>query len=115
MTSDPNMSTPKVILQSTVGTFSLRVLLVRLRFMGRKCLLFAPSRIMIDQLHMSQTQAIDSQLVTRAGRIHQAVQFVTRFHVIIDSGTAVWLSCAEALVRSVLTGTPQSAVSKCSL
>jgi len=36
-------------------------------------------------------------------------------HEPISSGIAAWLSCTEALVRSALTGTPQSAVSRCSL
>ena len=113
-TAHPDVASAKFILAPCVASLGHGALLVAHGVGGFNLFLRPTACVVVEGTWPRLRLCPCNSLLQYAASI-TSYKFVTRADVIVASGTAAWLSCTEALVSKALIGTPQSAVSMCSL
>jgi len=113
--SDPEGIAAEFVLDPRVAALGGGTLMLANRFGRGEFDFRTTARIVIDQRNVAQAVAVLTQVAAAIGRIHEVVQVGSAFGGDQRLAMAARLSCIEALQSSTAIGTPQSAVSICSL
>lgn len=116
MSFDHDVAAAEFVLEARVGPFGHGAFTVA-NFIGRlEVFLLAATRIVVDQGNMSQFAAVVVQLFAAVGSVHHIVQIGDPLlRDVRQRHGGAGLSCIEAEHSKAAMGTPQSAVSMCSL
>ena len=112
---DHQVFATELIFESRIAAFGGSALVVADSFSGARFNLLAAARVVVDQRNVAQVTTLLAQLAAAIGGIHQIVEGGPRCALINDVGMAARLSCIDAEDNSAAMGTPQAAVSRCSL